>query len=357
MFISIPKDFFVPVLFSEDFRYNFETDSMEYDTEIKTSEFSKPKGREKLADIEYTISRNHRGEVKEALESEIKNIEEEVVEAEIINYVKGFMRYMEDLREAGCLDMSEKERLRLLNSYVNKFRDLYNNYKEVISNIRKPLSKSDIEGMIDYYIGKIGDIYNEHLASIKCKNLNYENIENLISQIVNDAKEVLKEQIKELNCKLVNKEEKCKTYSELENKFINDSNIYNMIDNEFVKESQNTNISTNKYSDTNNSLKNNSNTNRLFIEENSFRREFMNNRTRYDEYSYNNNPIENKQSIINDNIIEEVEKEEENLKLEGNEIQEDRIIDKIKTIEEAVIVEEDGVIEYDKFIDASENLY
>ncbi len=113
MFISIPKEFFVPVLFNEDFRYNFETDSMEYDTERKTSEFSVPNSRAKLADIEYSISRNSRGEIEEVLESELKNVEEEIIEEQIANYVKGFMRYMEELREAGCLDMSERERFKI----------------------------------------------------------------------------------------------------------------------------------------------------------------------------------------------------------------------------------------------------
>ena len=241
MFISIPKEFFVPVLFNEDFRYNFETDSMEYDTERKTSEFSVPNSRAKLADIEYSISRNSRGEIEEVLESELKNVEEEIIEEQIANYIKGFMRYMEELREAGCLDMSERERLKLLNLYVNKFRELYNNYKNVISNIRRPLSRADIDGIIDYYIGKIEDIYNEHLASLKCENLNYDSIEKTINEIVNDAKEILREQIESLNCKLINKEEVCKGNKELEESSKYDSDIFNMMDNEFVQESQKNN--------------------------------------------------------------------------------------------------------------------
>ena len=148
---------------------------------------------------------------------------------------------MEELREAGCLDMSERERLKLLNLYVNKFRELYNNYKNIISNIRRPLSRADIDGMIDYYIGKIEDIYNEHLASLKCENLNYDSIEKTINEIVNDAKEILREQIESLNCKLINKEEVCKGNKELEESSKYDSDIFNMMDNEFVQESQKNN--------------------------------------------------------------------------------------------------------------------
>ena len=40
MFISIPRDFFVPVVFSDDFRYNSENDSMECDTDLRNSKYN-----------------------------------------------------------------------------------------------------------------------------------------------------------------------------------------------------------------------------------------------------------------------------------------------------------------------------
>lgn len=238
MFISIPKDFFVPVLFSKEFRYNFESDAMEYDTERKIKDYSYKNSRDKLADIEERIYINSRGETEDILEKELKNIEDEIVEEQILNYVKGFVRYMEELRESGCLIGTKEESMKLLNMYVNKFRDLYKEYKDAVSKIRRPLSKADIDGMIDYYIGKIEDVYNKHLASLNCKNLNYDNIEKLIDEIVNDAKDILKEHIKNLNCKLINVEETCESYKELKDKFDHASDIYNMIDNEFVEEIQ-----------------------------------------------------------------------------------------------------------------------
>ena len=312
MFISIPKEFFVPVLFSEAFRYNIETDSMEYDTERQTREFSIPNSRAKLADIEYSISRNSRGEIEELLKSELKNIEEEILEEQISNYVKGFMRYMEELREAGCLDMSERERLKLLNLHVNKFRELYNNYKEVISNIRTPLSKADIDGMIDYYIGKIEDIYNEHLASLNCKDLNYDAIAKTINEIVNDAKEILREQIKNLNCKLINKEEVCKIDKELEDDFKHESDMYNTIDNEFVQESK-------------------KNINNRVIEENEFVRAIKKNRL-IDNESIDIKSVENNNLIENNKLIEESEIENDK-SIKENDI-------KIKAEEKGVSIEE-----------------
>ncbi|WP_195262805.1 MULTISPECIES: hypothetical protein [unclassified Clostridium] len=329
MFISIPKEFFVPVLFSEEFRYNFETDSMEYDTERKTSDFSVPNSRAKLADIEYSISRNSRGEIEEVLKSELKNIEEEIIEEQIANYIKGFMRYMEELREAGCLDMSERERLKLLNSYVRKFRELYNNYKNVISNIRRPLSKSDIDGMIDYYIGKIEDIYNQHLASLNCKNLNYDSIEKTINEVVNDAKDILKEQIKNLNCKLINKEEFCKNDKELKESFAHDSDMYNTIDNEFVQEIQNS----------------------RFIEENQFVRVIKKNRL-IDNESIDTKFIENNNFIVDNNLIKESENEIGN----NNFIKESEIEEKNINIEERDTTITENKAEEDNNIEAENNV-
>ncbi|MCR1952409.1 hypothetical protein NSA50_15375 [Clostridium sp. DSM 100503] len=331
MFISIPKEFFVPVLFSEEFRYNFETDSMEYDTERKTSDFSVPNSRAKLADIEYSISRNSRGEIEEVLKSELKNIEEEIIEEQIANYIKGFMRYMEELREAGCLDMSERERLKLLNSYVRKFRELYNNYKNVISNIRRPLSKSDIDGMIDYYIGKIEDIYNQHLASLNCKNLNYNSIEKTINEVVNDAKDILKEQIKNLNCKLINKEEFCKNDKELKESFAHDSDMYNTIDNEFVQEIQNKNS--------------------RFIEENQFVRVIKKNRL-IDNESIDTKFIENNNFIVDNNLIKESENEIGN----NNFIKESEIEEKNINIEERDTTITENKAEEDNNIEAENNV-
>ena len=61
MFISIPKDFFVPVLFSEDFRYNLENNTMEYDTEMR-SDMNSHIDREKIADIDYINNKNQDAE-------------------------------------------------------------------------------------------------------------------------------------------------------------------------------------------------------------------------------------------------------------------------------------------------------
>lgn len=238
MFISIPKEFFVPVLFSEEFRYNFESDTMEYDTEITINEDENKfrRSRAKLADLDYIENKNYRRETEDILSKEAKNIEDEVIEEHILRYIKGFMRYTQELREEGRLNITEEELINQLNLHVNKFKKLYQNYMSVTSNFRKQLSESDIDGMVDYYIGEIEDIYNRHLKSLNCENLNDKSIENVMNEVINDAKRVLKEHIENLNYKVINKKDKHVECEDLGNKFEYEANMYDSIDNELVKD-------------------------------------------------------------------------------------------------------------------------
>ena len=130
MFISIPKDFFVPVVFSDEFRYNNENDAMEYDTEYKT--FESKNNRQKLQDLDY------RGEdtgfTAEYLENLI-NIDDKEIEEQILNYSKSFLRFLEELRKANCLDSNKANTVKLVNYYAKSLRDLYSNYKKLIVNV------------------------------------------------------------------------------------------------------------------------------------------------------------------------------------------------------------------------------
>ena len=70
MFISIPKEFFVPVVFSEDFRYNSENDSMEYDNSYR----SVVNSRESLYDYDYR--KEDEGSTAEYMENAKKALKE-----------------------------------------------------------------------------------------------------------------------------------------------------------------------------------------------------------------------------------------------------------------------------------------
>lgn len=232
MFISIPKEFFVPVLFSEDFSYNFQSDTMEYDTAVRsiTSNIS---NRQKLADIDFINDVRQDGEFTT---NYIENIKDKEVEEQLIDYIKGFMKFINELKKANCLGKSEAESVKLINYYARSFRSIYDDYVKEISNVRRPLYAADIEGFIDHYIGRLEDLYNRNLAELNCENLDYDTIEMTIDEIVNDARNILKEEIRKINCNLVNRESSCKSYNNIEKAFMKSDNIYNTIDNEFVQE-------------------------------------------------------------------------------------------------------------------------
>ncbi|MDU5110311.1 MAG: hypothetical protein E6248_07670 [Clostridium sp.] len=238
MFISIPKEFFVPVLFKGDFKFNNENNNMEYNYERKSVEYNEVLvnniSRDYLSD---TINLDEDEELRhdeEFTKNYFENIKDKEIEEQIIKYIYGFMRFIEELKEANCLGNNEKESTNLVNKYARKFKDVYNMYKNEVLRVRRPLTPGDIDAFINYYIGKISDIYNENLAELNCKTLNYDSIEAVIDDILNDARNILRDQIENLNCILVNKRVECKSSADVEALLKNSGNIYNKIDNEYV---------------------------------------------------------------------------------------------------------------------------
>lgn len=232
MYISIPKEFFVPVLFSEDFRLNFETNSMEYDTEKCENDNSS--SRSKLLDIDFI---EYRGEGKPIVIEEVISKGDNLIQDQILDYIKGFMLFINQLKTANCLGKDEEgATIRLINYYANQIKEIYNEYRNLIKTIKTPLHESDVNGIIEEYIGKIEDIYNNTLKSINCKNLNYDAIEAVIVDIINDARNILREQIYDINCNLINEKKQSKNYKNIEEKFKENENMYNMLDNEFLQE-------------------------------------------------------------------------------------------------------------------------
>ncbi|GAA0083933.1 hypothetical protein UT300007_03720 [Clostridium sp. CTA-7] len=234
MFISIPKEFFVPVLFSEEFRYNFESNTMEYDTEETTNEEEIFKNsRKRLADIDYIADKKDTEETEEIVEDNLKNIENEIIEDFILRYIKEFMRYTEELKEYRAFDSNEEEIINQLNFHVKKFRNIYNEYINLIYNTRKPLSKPDIERIINHYVGEIHGVYDKHLNSLDCKKIDCEHIENKAEEVVNDTKDVLEHYMRKLNYS--NNDDECKKHKDVEEEFKYSDNVFNIADDEFIK--------------------------------------------------------------------------------------------------------------------------
>lgn len=229
MFISIPKEFFVPVVFSEDFRYNSENDSMEYDTEEKKVIFN----RDKLQDLDFI---NETRQEEDFIDYYKDNIADKDIEEQTIKYIISFVRFIDELKAANCLGKTKIESIQLINYYAKNFRELYEDYNKLISDVRMPISTADSEGLIDKYIGKLADIYNENLKELNCKNLDYDMVEKTIDNLLDDAREILKEKIRNINCRIVNKEDTCENPKDVENAFNKGENVYKAIDEEYLNE-------------------------------------------------------------------------------------------------------------------------
>lgn len=232
MFISIPKEFFVPVLFNEEFRYNFESNTMDYETESEIKEEQVESCRWRLADKEDSVEAYHGNETEEIQEEEIQNIEDKVMEEKIASYMKAFMIYIAALEES-CEGKNKEEELKKSNEYANRFRKIYDEYKKIISEIKEPLSDVDKESLVNYYMGEFEAMYQEHLGSLKCKEEDYEYISRAIEEVLEETRKILKESIDALNDEIIRKQKNQK----LEDRSKYASEIYNKIDDEFSSES------------------------------------------------------------------------------------------------------------------------
>lgn len=238
MYISIPKEFFVPVLFSENFRVNLENNSMDYDTEKQEQEVQNDLSRNKLLDLN---SFGNRSDSENIIIEEVLSKEDKLIQDQIIDYIKGFMMFINELKLYNCLGKDEEaSSMQLVNYYAGEIKKIYNDYKNLIENMKTPLHKSDIDGIVDEYVNRIEDVYNENLKRLNCQNLNYDSLEATILRIIDDAGKILREQIIDINCKINNAESYCKNSKEVENKFKDSEKFFSELDNEFIQEVSNT---------------------------------------------------------------------------------------------------------------------
>lgn len=235
MFISIPKEFFVPVVFSDNFRYNIANDAMEYDN-CNRSEKNNRKSLHDLDNVDYSRAD---GEFTAEYMENLINIDDKMIENQVLNYSKSFLKLIEDLKKLNCLPDNNRDVIKIVNSYAKGFRDLYNDYKEIINNVSMPISEADENQIIDKYIGEIENMYNKSLQELNCKNLDYNLIEPTINQIFDDARNILKEEIRNINCNIVNRRQSCKNSEEIKSEFNEGDKIYQKLDNEFITEMKN----------------------------------------------------------------------------------------------------------------------
>ncbi|MPN33980.1 hypothetical protein SDC9_181472 [bioreactor metagenome] len=82
-------------------------------------------------------------------------------------------------------------------------------------------------------MGEFEAMYQEHLASLKCKEEDYQYISRAIDEVLEQTRRILKESINTLNDDIIRKQNNQK----VEDKFKYESEIYSKIDDEFSNES------------------------------------------------------------------------------------------------------------------------
>lgn len=102
MFISIPKDLFVPVLFSKELTLNLDSNNMEYDTEIEGLEREEYMTRDKYCSLSIDESLGLRN-----VEGEEKNTDQTQQSAEKLKSVK--LSNLDKETDAAILEEDDEE--------------------------------------------------------------------------------------------------------------------------------------------------------------------------------------------------------------------------------------------------------
>lgn len=132
MLISIPKEFFVPVLFSKEFRLNEETGQMEYDTEKRCNSIKENINVDLDMVRKLTISKDGIDEVKKEMEILLDK------SFESINKVVNILT-PDQIKKMNIED--------LVDVNINKFKE---NYKLYLNNIINSKDGKNITERLQY---------------------------------------------------------------------------------------------------------------------------------------------------------------------------------------------------------------
>lgn len=152
MLISIPKEFFVPVLFSKEFRLNEETGQMEYDTEKRCNSIKENINVDLDMVRKLTISKDGIDEVKKEMEILLDK------SFESINKVVNILT-PDQIKKMNIED--------LVDVNINKFKE---NYKLYLNNIINSKDGKNITERLQYGNEMLDLIDEEYIEeSIKWK--------------------------------------------------------------------------------------------------------------------------------------------------------------------------------------------
>lgn len=223
MFIAIPKEFFVPVLFSDEFNFNVDTNRMEYNTE---------KNKNLNTDSRRKLFDNDGQDV--IVQSSMRKIEKDEYDKldEHIKHVTDI--FMMHIKKIECLKVSDDEINNSLNMHIGNFKKVYENHINMFSSMSKILTPSDIDGIVDNHVNRFIGIFEKHLKKLNCNNMTTKQIEKVLEEHIIKIKGILRKHIEKLNCSIINTSEECKLEKIIKERFIYSKPIFETIDNEFV---------------------------------------------------------------------------------------------------------------------------
>lgn len=151
MFISMPKEFFVPVLFNSEFKLNEETGQMEYDTNARKNII-----KNNIANIDVNMVRklSVSKEGLEEIKKEVENLLDKSFES--VNKVVDVLT-PEQIKKMNFEQMIEIN--------LNKFKENYKMYIKGIMN-SKSNSKESITVQTNYSNGILDEVDDEYIIEV-----------------------------------------------------------------------------------------------------------------------------------------------------------------------------------------------
>ncbi|MGL5380653.1 hypothetical protein [Clostridium sp.] len=237
MFISIPKDFFVPVLFTDKFELNLENNNMEYDTQKRVIDLEPSDSRKKLMDMGDKANNMGNKAPENKMIIKKKDISEMSSEEKLNYHIEKATGIINmHFKKLDCLKLSETQKNTLRELHLSKFKKNYNMHSKIFDEFKHVLTPVEIQGLIDMHENKFIKIFNKHRDKIACLGISEDEIQKILDWHIKHFKELVMKHIKEVNCNLANKKEIEIGIKAVENNFEYMGNQLGSIDDEYIND-------------------------------------------------------------------------------------------------------------------------
>lgn len=195
MYISIPEKFFVPIVFVNDFFEDSNLTNIEEKEEREEKWYSRSSLRSDLEeDVQYI-------EIKpseEIIHEEIINVEDMGLQYYLVRYVDSLIAIIRELEEEGCT-ITQTNYVAAINSNLRKVKEIYEEYNDLIANMDREISDTELEEMVKYFSNKLRRLYEGSLEFLDCPREGYERMERLIDEVILGIENEIRENIKAYN--------------------------------------------------------------------------------------------------------------------------------------------------------------